>query len=154
DKVLDKLTALVAAVRPARPTAPVKSAAPAPGLVGLQQIRLLWETARKKANADLQRLRQAILDDFQGAPEFAEPAQASAELGGALTAFDSGLSDVLDRALNADDPQQRQKLHQNAATLTAGYRAKLTANKLLRELDANPFVRVVIYKTLADTLAL
>jgi hypothetical protein len=57
--------------------APSESPAPGPtpsgdggvSLVVLQQSRLAWEAARKKAQGDLAKLRKAILDDFKDEPE-------------------------------------------------------------------------------------
>jgi len=120
--------------------------------VALQQSRLAWEAARKKASADLLLVKQTILEDFDGEPEIGEAAEAAGRLEGALATFDMSLTNLLDRALTAADTDQRRRLHVEAGAMVTRYRAHLAANELLSRIDDNPFVAVSIHKSLDTAL--
>jgi hypothetical protein len=153
--VLDELEPLLAAR--SAPTAGTSPASPPSGessvsLIVLQQSRLAWEAARKKAQGDMTRLQKAILEDFKGEPEFPYVQKAIARLERALEGFDDRLSDCLNEALNSPDPATREDLHREAVELLREYQQELAGSPQLAELDGNPFVPVSIHKTLSLAL--
>ena len=133
---------------------PPKGGAKGVSNVVLQQSRLAWDAARKKVASDIVKLQKAIVDAFQGESELAAATKAAQKLDGLLKLFDERLSDKLDQALNAAEPEVRQKHMRDAAGQLRRYRGMLDKNPLVKEIDGNPFAPVSVHKTLSSTLAL
>jgi gas vesicle protein len=149
---LDRLEAALDG--PLAPTAPTLSAAVdgASSTVILQQSRLAWDAARKKVGADLARLRKAMLDSFDEEPERAAATRAAEKIGGLMEVFDGRLSQALDEVLNAESPEERHELHEQAASLIRNYRAFVARDPIIKALEVNPFVPVSVEKILVTTL--
>jgi hypothetical protein len=118
-----------------------------PGLVAYRKALVAWDGAKRKARADIQKLREALLASH--------PRQTAAAdaLSGALDALNAGLADRIDRAINAAKEEQRRR-HQAAALKVArNYRKFLEADPLLEDIDDNPLdVKVDAAKTLLGAL--
>jgi hypothetical protein len=121
-------------------------------MVTLQQSRLAWEATLKKVRADKAKLTKEIVDRFQGDPGLEQAQRAAARVTQALESFDEELTDILDRALNAENPEARSKFHGEAAAIIEAYLANLDADPVIAMLDTNPYMPVAIHKTLATTL--
>lgn len=141
-------------------TAPSPASSPSPAnagapkdvsIVKLQQARLAWDAARKKVRGEITALQKEILKKAQGEPDFGEIALVIKDFESLKNGFDEQLIDKLDEALNAQ-PEQRQRLHGQAAALIQRYQAEVDGHPLLRSLDDNPFLPVTVQATLNRTL--
>lgn len=151
--LLDELERLLATPAGAAPAAapaaqPPRQLAPA---VVYTQSRLAWGATRKKVQAELQKLEQAIVAEYQGI-EVPELSKGVRKLDGVLELFDESLQDALDDALNAADPATKAQHHDRARDIIARYRGYLDSDPLVQELDGNPFVPVAVRATLAASL--
>jgi hypothetical protein len=155
-KALDMMEKLLAAAPPTAATPAATVAVPPVSNVVFQQARLVWDASRKKALGLLATVQTALLADFKGTPELGEIRVLSERLQGLLARLDERLSDKLDEALNAADPQVRRQRHEEAAGIVREYRAFVQGDPGLRLLDENPFARVQIrqvYETTLNVLA-
>lgn len=150
--LLDELEELLAT--PAATAAPAAAAQPprqlAPAVV-YTQSRLAWGATRKKVQAELQKLEQAIVAEYQGI-EVPELSKGVRKLDTVLELFDESLQDALDDALNAPDPAAKAQHHDRARDIIARYRGYLDSDPLVQELDGNPFVPVAVRATLSASL--
>jgi hypothetical protein len=127
--------------------------APAKGnFVALQQARLAWDTARNKAAADVKTLQGVILQTFKGDPDLPAAMAAAKNLQDRFNNVDERLLDKLDEALSAKDETTRAALQAEAKGLVDEYAAFVNGDEVLKDVDANPFVPVAIFKTLSGTL--
>lgn len=143
----------------AEPTtdAPTVTATPPAGkppvsLVALQQSRLVWEATLKKVRADGVKLTSAMVDRFDGESDQGEAQRAAGRVDESLARFNEDLTEILDEALNAEDPEDRAALNAEAASVIDGFLKDLDADPVITLLDTNPFVPVAIHKTLSSTL--
>ena len=140
-------------------------AAPAPGqgasLVKLQQARLGWEQARKKAQADLAEVARALDEAVRGHNEIEEAEDEYEEgdlkdgvrlLDQVFESLDGRLLDALDGALNAG-PEQRPARQAEAGAILVEYRAYMATSALLAAIDDNPFRPCTVQKSLDRALA-
>lgn len=153
--LLDELEQLLAApagtaaaAAPAAAAQPPRQLAPA---VVYTQSRLAWGATRKKVQAELQKLEQAIVAEYQGI-EVPELSKGVRKLDTVLELFDESLQDALDDALNAADPAAKAQHHDRARDIIARYRGYLDSDPLVQELDGNPFVPVAVRATLSASL--
>lgn len=124
----------------------------APAIV-YTQTRLAWQATRKKIQAELNKLEQAILSTYQGHAALRAVTQGVRRLDTVLELFDESLSDALDAALNETDGPTKQGLHDQARAIIVKYTDFLKSEPIVQELDANPFVPISVQSTLSNTLA-
>lgn len=124
----------------------------APAIV-YTQSRLAWGATRKKIQAELLKLEKAILDTYKDNEGLAEVAKGVRKLDSVLAKFDEKLEDKLDAALNATDPAEKLRWHEEAREVIATYQGYLKDDPIVRELDANPFVPITVQATLTTTLS-
>jgi hypothetical protein len=155
--VLDQLQPLLQTALGQGPAAPPATPAQTTRKVGAKvayaQLRLAWDTAKKRVHAELQKLEQAILSEFQGSPAFAELEQKLRKLDTVLERFAEGLTDTLDDGLSAQTDEDRRKYNQQAAGIIAKYRAYVDSDPFIQQLEQNPFLPLTLRKTLGGTLA-
>jgi hypothetical protein len=127
---------------------------PAAGsLVAFQKSRLDWDSTRKAVQAELQKLEQSILAASKAEPDADEIAAGTKNLYTMLDTLDTRLIDKLDDALNAEKPEQRAKLQDEAYDIVAEYRDFVDSDPLLQEIDQkNGFTQVAIKSRLVATL--
>jgi hypothetical protein len=152
---LAEAAANIEALRRALDGAP-NGAAPAGGAAqaNYAKSRLAWLAARKKIEADVEKLRGAIVATYRedgSAPELDKHYQA--RVAPLLATFDNRLADKLDEAVAATDPAQHAKLAAEAKAIIGQYEAYLAGETLIEDLDANPFVPLAIKATISATLA-
>jgi hypothetical protein len=161
-KVLDELEPLLAAGAPAAGPAPAATAAEARATAApvsnavFTQARLAWDAARKKIQADLRKLEQAIVAAGPEQDEYDPDAMAmgARRLYGILDALDTRLIDTLDEALNAQTPGYRQTLQGVAGKLVKEYLAFVNSDPLMALVDDNGFAPVAVRKTAATALTM
>lgn len=134
---------------PTSPTAPPTAKG---ANVAYTQSRLAWDQTRKKVQAELRKLEASILDICKDEPDFGEIASGTKDLFELMEVLDERLIDTLDEALNAEDPEARKELHDEAREIVAEYLEFVKENELLQEIDSNGFVDVAIHSTLTATL--
>jgi hypothetical protein len=165
--VLDRLEPLVKAELAAPPPAPppppqppapppaTQTVAPPTGKkVIFTQSRLVWDAARKKAHAEIERLKEAIKKVYAQDEQYADVVAGLVNLDDVLAKLDTRLIDKLDEALNAATPEDRQARVREAQALLQQYKAYLTGNPLALALDNNPFTPLVACKNLLNAVLL
>lgn len=113
------------------------------GAVNYAKARLAWLAARKKAQGEIERLRQAIRSAF--APGATSDDAADDELS-------SDDAEALDDALNAAEDDRRLALNRQAQAQIADFLGDVESEPLLLNLDDNPFLPVTVQATLQATL--
>jgi hypothetical protein len=131
---------------------PGRSTTIAPSIV-YTQTRLVWAATRSKVGNELKKLETAILAAYRGRASLPIVTQKVRKLDQVLAMFDESLNDALDASLNAADPQEKQRFHDEARELIARYQHFLASDPLVQELDGNPFVPIAVKATLTATLA-
>ena len=160
---VDKLLAAQTSPTPtSTPTSTTTPQAPSgASLVKLQQARLGWEQARKKAQADMAEVARVLRDAVlaHNSDETAEDEYEEGDLqeGVKLLAqvfetLDTRLLDALDAALNAG-PEQRPAHQAEAASVLTQYRTFMAASPLLAAIDGNPFRPCTVQRGLDNALA-
>ena len=113
----------------------------------------IWAATRKKMEDELTRLRTALGDAYQGTPQAGEiDAQFTARTAPLLRTLDESLLAALDACSKTDDQAERGKLADAARLVLQRYQAYVGSEKLLDELDANPFAPLALKQTLTVTL--
>ena len=124
------------------------------GAVAYGKARLAWLAARKKIEIDIDKLRTEISTTYQADGIAGQLEQAYRQrVGPILQTFDESLADKLDAATNATVPNDRAKLVGEAKAIMQVYSQFLASEKLIADLDANPFVPLAIHQTISGTLA-
>ena len=143
------------------PAPEAKPQVPEVSLVALQKSRLAWDGLRKKVQSELQALERHILEAIRthNADETAEEEYDEQEVAAAvkqlytiLDKLDARLIDKLDEALNAQDAEQRQARHREAAAIIKEYQAFADQDPLLATIDDNGFTSCSIRKSVVATL--
>jgi hypothetical protein len=151
--LLDEVEQALAGGTAAAGVAPAKEApARAGGFVDYAKARLAWLDARKSVEADLGKLKKAILAAYSDSPHMNEVQSATRRLDVILRSLDEALADKLDEGLNASNPQARTAINRQASDIIARYQGFIHASPLVREVDDNPFVPVNVRKLLISTL--
>jgi len=115
------------------PTAPLDGKL---SVAALGKSRVEWLTVRNQALADMQRLKEAIAQEFADDVEQAAAlASALATLDGLMQRIDVRLADELDAVLNADAAARPPLVAQVRATLAQLH--ALLADPVMAELDGN-----------------
>jgi hypothetical protein len=124
------------------------------GAVTYAKSRLAWLAARKKVESEIEKLRGAIVAAYQDEGIAPELEKAYRErVAPVLTGLDERLADKLDAATNETDPNKRAALVAEAKQIMADYQAFLASEKIIADLDDNPFVPLAIRQTVSATLA-
>jgi hypothetical protein len=124
------------------------------GAVAYGKARLAWLAARQKVEGDVDKLRSEITATYQAdgiAPQLEQAYRQT--VAPMMEAFDESLADMLDEATNATDPNKRAELVGKAKAKMQEYSQYLANEKLIGDLDSNPFVPIAIRQTIGGTLA-
>lgn len=131
---------------------PAKAKDSPEGVVDYAKCRLAWAAARQKVAGELQALEKAVLDEYKDSKAFAKLQVGIRRFDAVLAGFAENLDDLLDDALNAKSPQERQTHHARAAEVTKRFLAYASSDPLIAKLQANPFITVSIKTSLVTTL--
>ncbi len=144
-------TTPAAAAQPARP--PREPPAGTAGAVNYAKCRLIWLGTRKKIEADIDRLadavREAYADEGTGDTLGEMFRQRVAPI---MAGFDESLADKLDEAVNQTDPEKHQALVAEARQIIGRYGNFLATEPLIAKLDANTLLPVAIAQTMNTAL--
>jgi hypothetical protein len=122
-------------------------------VVAYAKSRLSWLDATKRVSSDIARLRSALQSDYADDDDAPALLEAFDErVAPVLQTFDEALADKLDEAVNATDPNARQKLVEEARALIGRYTEFLATDDVIAGLDENPFVRLSIRSSFGSTL--
>ncbi len=125
------------------------------GAVAYSKSRLAWLAVRKQMQGDVDKLRDTLIEEYQGTPILTQ-IQASYDnrISKKLDVLDESLADLLGDASTAADPAVRAAKVQAAREKIAEYQGYLASeSKLFDDLDSNPFVPLAIKATLTKTLS-
>ncbi|MBN9508457.1 MAG: hypothetical protein J0I21_04970, partial [Alphaproteobacteria bacterium] len=153
-RALDAVIAQTQSQAPPSAPPPPQQPGATGSVVAYAKSRLAWLAARKKVESDLDKLRGAIVTAYANDGIAADLEKRYTEkVAPVLANLDERLADKLDEATNATDPQQRAALVAEAKKIMQDYEKYLTGEKIIADLDSNPFVPVAIQQTIAGTLA-
>ncbi len=119
--------------------------------VAYAKLRLAWDAARKHVHADLQKLEQAILDEYKGDAELPDVQKKVRKLDEILETFSADLGDQLDLVYTAETDDDRAVRKESALEIIDDYVDALD-DEFIDDIETNPFVTVTVRKTLSDTL--
>jgi hypothetical protein len=122
------------------------------GTVAFTKTRLAWDTTRKKVQAELRKLEQAILAQCAAFPDAKEIAEGARNLYRILDYLDERLIDKLDEMLNAQSPADSRRLHAEAREIVDEYIDYVKSEELFADIDDNGFVPVAITSALNAAL--
>jgi hypothetical protein len=123
------------------------------GAVAYAKSRLAWLAARQKIGGEIAKLRAQLAAEYKNEPDGDEILEAyDSRVAPVMAALDEDLADKLDEATNAQDAALRQQLIADAKALIGKYQAYLDGEKLIGDLDDNPFVPLSIRTTMGATL--
>lgn len=135
-------------------TPPAANGAKPAGAVTYAKSRLAWLAARQKIGGEIAKLRAQLVAEYKGEPDETEILDAyDTGVAPILAAFDEDLADKLDDATNAEDAAKRQQLIADARACIVKYQKYLDGEKMIADLDSNPFVPLTIRATLSATLS-
>ena len=118
----------------------------------LRKSRVAWTATRANVDAQLEKLSSAILAASDGEDDGSDlESQFYATVEPLLADLDDTLSDVLDRAADAEG-EDREELLAEARSLIGDYSAFVDGNAVIQQLDDNPFQKLTVGKTLTATL--
>lgn len=132
--------------------APAAKPPPAISLVKLQKARLLYSKTLDHVRTQLKALEAAIVRTFKDTPQAKFMAANAKTIYRALNGVDLRLIECLDKALNADNFEQRAKLQAQAVALVDEYTRMINANPVIGILDDNPIHPVTVRKALESSL--
>jgi predicted GTPase len=115
-------------------------------LVAVRKSMLAWDSAKKKAKADLAGLTSKIAKAVPNA------ASEVANLTAGLGRLDAGLESALNAVVNAKTDKERSELSKKAVTLLKQYQDHLRTNKLLAAVEANPLSPLKLRENLSKSL--
>jgi hypothetical protein len=124
------------------------------GGVAFAKSRLAWLAARKKLEESLEKLHGEIQTTYKDSPALSDiDTRFRTTVAPVLASLDEELADKLDDVANAADPAQRTKLITEAKATITRYETYVSSEKLLADLDDNPFVPLALRDTITKTLA-
>jgi hypothetical protein len=127
------------AAPPAAPPAPQVS--PADSAAKVQKSRAVWVATRRALEGKLDTLLGKMADAYKDHAFGAElEKHFHAGVEPILSQFDHRLAEALDGVSGATDAGQQKALLTQAQQIVASYEGYLASEKLIRQLDANPFV--------------
>ena len=116
--------------------------------------RIAWGGAQRRVESDVERLRDELAKTYAGQAIAAElDAKFQAKVAPVLATFDDSLMDVLDRIEEEADPSQHPVLIAQARAILKSYLTYAMGEKLLLDLDNNPFVPLTIRSSVTTTLS-
>jgi hypothetical protein len=156
--LLDKVAALLKAAptskaQPGETTATPKEPTTSAINFAIQKSRFKWDAATKQAQTEIANFQQTALAKAKDDPALALVTEVVKRYDEAKTAFDSSLSDKLDEALNAGDPDKRRDLNRQAGQMIKEYQSYVQGDPLLKELQTNPFVKMSFPEKMNEVLA-
>jgi hypothetical protein len=138
---------------PAHARAKADVAASATGAVSYAKGRLAWIAARKKVDAEFEKLVESVAEQYElEEVDHLARQRLRARLAPLIATFDESLADKLDEATNEADPAKRQELIAQSRAIISRYQAYIAGEPLFAAMDANPFAPIAIKKTMLDTL--
>ncbi len=143
-----------AGAAPARPAGEPKPAAGDGSFVKMQKSRLIWDSARKKVNSEINGLKEATRTAFADDFEESKALDALDQLDDILGKLDDRLLDTLDDLLQETDQAKHAELLDDAKELIDEYLAYTESNELVKKLDGDtPLgIKLSIASTLNTTL--
>lgn len=126
-----------------------------PSLQQLSKARLIWIAARKEAKKELDKLGAAVKNDADLAEDPVLLKRAAKYMSGldrALSTYDARLVDALDEVTNARDEAEKSEAIAKSRDIAKGYKDRIGREKILTEVDENPFVNVSVYATLRKSI--
>lgn len=121
-------------------------------VVPFQKSRVLWTNTRRKMQAEIEKLEQAIIDVCANDPELAPVAEEARGLNKRLQIFDGELEDLLDQITNTPEGSDRTKLKGDANAKIREFQAALQ-DDFFKDVDAdNGFVNVAVTATATQSL--
>jgi hypothetical protein len=118
------------------------------------KARLAWLAVRKQLVADIDKLRDAMLQHYENANIAGDLNRSySQKVEPILNTLDEALADALDDATNAGDAQKRAEAVSYAKDLIKSYQNFVATEEIIQNLDNNPFAPLTISATLTKTLA-
>ena len=131
------------------------AAPPSPAAVQrYHKSRTAWVATRLKVDAELRKLNAEIMA-ANDENEFGDDLETnfSAAVAPVLTTLDESLAQALDQAARAGSAAESAQYIQQARATIDRYTQYVSSNKIISELDDNPFVKLAIGKTLNATLS-
>ena len=122
--------------------------------VAYAQSRLAWLRARQQIESEIDKLGGEIVSTYQSdgiAPELEKLFRE--RVSPVLATLDESLADKLDEVTNAADPAERTRLVGEARAIMQRYAAYVGRDKMITDLDGNPFVPLKIRQTILTTIA-
>jgi hypothetical protein len=140
------------------PAPEVKSESSPKGIVAFQKLRLAWVEARNRVHGELEKLKAAIIREYEDEEEFdpedlADATQKVTQLDQILENLDESLKDKLDEVLVETDPDKKRRLQQEAQQIMSGYRRYVDSDPLVAVVDDNEFLPVTVKKTMTGVLS-
>ena len=119
---------------------------PRPGVVAYRKLLLEWDTAKKRAGAQIAGFQQTVAKDY---PDLAK---AAGQLDRIMQRFNEGLADALDAAISAKTGAEEDRFNQRAAAIAQRYIVMVKVDPLYRHIDENPLTPLTVRATIGDTL--
>jgi len=130
------------------------AAKPATGNMELAKSRLAWVGARQQVELDIDKLRSALASAYGGQDVGGEVMQRfQATVAPVLARFDDRLLDAIDGLMNEADAAARGTKLTAAKGVVKDCLSFAMTDKMVADLDANPFVPLAIRSTSAAALA-
>ncbi len=127
---------------------------PAAGNMGLAKSRLAWVGARQQVESDIGKLRAALASAYGGQEVGGEVLQRfQATVAPVLARFDDRLLDAIDGLMNEGDADARGAKLTAAKGVVKDCLSFVMTDKLVADLDANPFAPLAIRSTSTAALA-
>ncbi len=117
----------------------------------LVRAKKSWTGGLARSAKEIQTLRSEINKACDGLPGAAKIDKAFARIGWRLQSFRNALDGVLDPGIS--DPKKAEAARRDAARTAGEILAMLEKDKVLAELDTNPFVSITAVTTLNRTLS-
>ena len=122
--------------------------------VNFAKSRLAWLAARKKLEEGLEKLHGEIATTYKNSPALSDiETRFRTTVAPVLASLDDELADKLDDVANEADAARRTKLITEAKATISRYENYVSSEKLLADLDDNPFVPLALRDTITKTLA-
>ena len=124
------------------------------GAVAFAKSRLAWISVRRMLESDIDKLRDKVLEHYKDA-DIADDLNRNYNnrVEPMMNTLDETLSDILDDAINATDPQKRAALVAQARDTIKRYQDFVASEPLFGDLDNNPFLPLTIRATVTKALS-
>lgn len=113
-----------------------------------------WIAARSRIEAEIKKLRDQLVAAYQADGLAGEiESRLQAKVAPVMAAMDPALAEKLAAASKATDPDARASLIEDAQAILQACQSFVQGEAILADLDANPFVPLVIRQTMSATVA-